>query len=154
MSLVHVHLLTNHIPVIGVPFVAAILVAALWMKSSDVAKLGLLLLAGVALLSIIPYATGDSAAHAVRDIAGVTRASVREHDDAAGWAFTGCCIIGALGLGLLWLYRGRELPRKVVGMSLAAVLLVSTMLARTAYLGGLIRHTEVREAPTDSTTAK
>jgi len=143
MSLVHLHLLTNHIPVIGLPLVACVLLAALVMKSSDVAKLGLLMLAGIAVLTIIPYATGDSAAHAVRDIAGVTRAAVREHDDAAGWAFYGSCIIGAMGLWFLWSSRRRELPRRIVGISLAAVLFVSSIMARTAYLGGLIRHTEI-----------
>ena len=144
MSLVHLHLLTNHIPVIGLPLIAFVLLAALWMKNSDVAKLGLVMLAGVAVLSIIPYATGDSAAHAVRNIAGVARATVREHDDSAGWAFDGTCVIGALALWYLWSYRRRELPRKIIGISFAAVLFVSAMMARTAYLGGLIRHTEIR----------
>ena len=143
MSLVHLHLLTNHIPVIGLPLVAFVLFAALWMRNSDVGKLGLLMLAGIAVLSIIPYATGDSAAHAVRNIEGVTRAAVREHDDAAGWAFDASCVIGVMGLWFLWTYRRRELPRKLIGISLAAVLFVSAIMARTAYLGGMIRHTEI-----------
>ena len=154
ISLVHLHLLTNHIPVIGLPLVAFVLFAALWMRNSDVGKLGLLMLAGIAVLTIIPYSTGDSAAHAVRDIAGVTRATVREHDDAAGWAFYGSCVIGAMGLWFLWSYRRRELPRKIVGVSLAAVLFVSSVMARTAYLGGMIRHTESHAAGADSSAVK
>ena len=154
MSLVHLHLLSNHIPVIGFPVVAFVLFAALWMKNSDVGKLGLVILVGIALLSIIPYSTGDSAAHAVRNIAGVTRAAVREHDDSAGWAFDGSCVIGVMALWFLWSYRGRELPRKMVGISLAAVLFVSSVMARTAYLGGLIRHTEIHEAAADSSAVK
>ena len=155
MSLVHLHLLTNHIPVIGLPFAAVVLIAALSMRNSNVGKLGLLMLIGVAALSAIPYYTGESAVEAVKNLAGVTREATHEHEEAAEFAFIATCVMGTLGLALLWVYRKRDLPRWTVGVSLTLALFASSILARTAYLGGQIRHTEIHaSAPADSTVAR
>jgi len=122
MSLVHLHLLMNHIPVIGILFVAIVLIAGLRMRSSDMAKLGLVMLAGVAAVSAIVYFTGEPAEDAVEKLAGVSRAFIHSHEEAAELAFIGAAIAGVLGVAALWTYRKRALPRWAAGAALAVVI--------------------------------
>lgn len=148
MSLVHLHLLMNHIPVIGILFVAIVLIAGLRMRSSDMAKLGLVMLTGVAAISAVVYFTGEPAEDAVEKLAGVSRAVIRSHEEAAELAFISAAIAGVLGLAALWAYRKRALPRWTTGAALAVVLCVSALMGWTANLGGRIRHSEIRGSST------
>jgi hypothetical protein len=143
MSLVHLHLLLNHVPVIGTFFVLFLLVVALWRRSSETAKLGLFLMIGIAITAGIVFLTGEPAEEAVEHVAGISEAVIHSHEEAAEASLVAAAITGALGLGLLaWFWR-RELPRWAGAVSLAATLAVGGLMAWTANLGGQIRHTEI-----------
>jgi uncharacterized membrane protein len=144
MSLVHLHLLLNHVPVIGMLFVLFVLVAAFRARSSDMGKLALVMLAGIGAVTALVYFTGEPAEDAVEKVAGVSRAMIRDHEEAAEAAFIATGVAGVLALVALWWHRRRELPRWVVAASFAATLAVSGLMAWTANLGGQIRHSEIR----------
>jgi hypothetical protein len=78
------------------------------------------------------------------------QSSVREHDDAAGFALWSMLIIGALSAYTWWrmLRREREgLPPVWLRVVVAVVALWScSVVVRTAYLGGLIVHESPRLA--------
>jgi uncharacterized membrane protein len=146
MSLVHLHLLLNHVPVIGMLFVLFVLVAAFRARSSDMGKLGLVMLAGIGAVTALVYFTGEPAEDAVEKIAGVSRAMIHDHEEAAEAAFIATSIAGVLALAMLWWHRRRELPRSIVAVVFAVALGVSGLMAWTANLGGQIRHSEIRSS--------
>jgi len=148
MSFVHLHLLLNHVPVVGVFFVLLVLGVALWRRNSEIGKLALVLLVGIAAVTAVVFLTGEPAEEAVENVAGVSDALIHSHEDAATAAFATIAIVATLALAPLWWYRRRELPRWIVGASFVAVLGVGGLMAWTANLGGQIRHTEIRSAST------
>ena len=146
MSLVHLHLFMNHVPVIGILFVVIILIAALRLRSDSIGKLALVLLGGVAAVSAIVYFTGEPAEDAVEKLAGVSRTVIHDHEEAAEVAFVATAFAGVAALAALWWYRAKALPRALTTAMLVAALAISGLMAWTANLGGQIRHSEIRSA--------
>jgi nucleoside permease NupC len=144
MSFVHLHLLLNHVPVIGTVFVLLLLVIALWRRSTEIGKLALSAVVGIALVTAIVFLTGEPAEEAVEHVAGVSESVIHQHEEAGEAALFGTGLAGVLSLASLWWYRRRELPRWVAAASLVVVLVVTGMMAWTANLGGQIRHSEIR----------
>lgn len=150
MSPVHMHLLLNHVPVVGILFVILVLAAALRKGNSDIARLGLLMMVVIAAVSAAVYFTGEPAEEAVEAIAGVSETAIHDHEEAAEVAFIATLVAGVAALSLLWLYRRRELPHWAPGTALVMALLVTGLMTWTANLGGQIRHSEIRSAATAS----
>jgi uncharacterized membrane protein len=60
-------------------------------------------------------------------------------------AFAGVLIVGVAALGgLIFFRRGKPVPNWPSVIVLVLSLIVFVLMARTANLGGLIRHTEIR----------
>jgi hypothetical protein len=146
MSMVHVHLLLNHVPVVGAVLIAALLVVATLRRSSEIAKTSLGIAVVIGVVSLVVYFTGEPAEQKVEHLAGISEAMIERHEDAALVATVVAGMFGALALGVLFLFRGRELPRVATGGSLAGALALALVMAWTANLGGQIRHSEIRGA--------
>jgi hypothetical protein len=144
MSTVHLHLLLNHVPVIGTFIVSFVLLAAFARRNNAIGKLGLVMLVGVALVTVAVYFTGEPAEEAVEDLAGVSESLIHAHEEAAEAAFIATSVAGVAALGLLYWYSRRTLSRWAVGASLTLALTVAGLMAWTANVGGQIRHTEIR----------
>jgi beta-lactamase regulating signal transducer with metallopeptidase domain len=144
MSLVHLHLLLNHVPVIGAVFVLLLLALALWRRSSEIGKVAIGLLVAVAIVAGVVFLTGEPAEEAVENVAGISDSLIHEHEEAAGFALVLAGTLGVFGLALLAWYRSLALPRAMMGVALVATLALNAAMAWTAYLGGQIRHTEIR----------
>lgn len=141
----HIHLLLNHLPIIGTIGGLLLLLGGVVRRSDDVRRAGLLTFVLVALLTIPVYLTGEGAEEAVDGLPGVTEALIEEHQDAALAAFVASGVLGVLALVALWRYRaGAPLPAPVVNVVLALALAVSALMVWTGGLGGQIRHTEIR----------
>ncbi len=141
----HAHLILNHTPIFAGLFGAALLLWGLWRRSRDLSRAGLalILVAGVAAGPV--YLSGRSAEERVEHLPGVSEEILEEHEDAGLWALVTAAIAGALaaiGLGLS--RRARPVPPWIGAAALAAALMAGGVLARTAYLGGQVRHSEIR----------
>jgi hypothetical protein len=144
MNWPYIHTLINHFPIIlMVVGTAVVLLAAITNRRGVwLYALATLTLAG---FSVYPaYFSGDEAAHVMRDTWYVERSMIREHDSAAGFALASVLIIGALSAWTWWRMLGREvsvLPPKWLRIAVVVVALWATsVVARTAYLGGKIVH--------------
>ena len=152
MSGPHIHLLLNHIPVIGMLIGLVIFTLGVWRKNDSWTRLALGLFAAVALVAIATMLTGESAEEAVENLPGVSESLMETHEDAAKLAAIGAYVLGAISLvALLWVRR-RPLPRALTVTVLPIVLLVSGLMAYTANLGGQIRHTEIRAGGVEMST--
>lgn len=144
MSGAHIHLLLNHVPVIGIFIGFVVFALGVWRRNDSWTRLALGLFAAVALVALATMLTGESAEEAVEKLPGVSESLIGTHEDAAKLAAIGAYVLGAISLAALIWVRRRPLPRALTAMVLPVVLLVSGLMAYTANLGGQIRHTEIR----------
>lgn len=145
MNLAHLHLMLNHIPVLGIAFGLALVSLALLRKSEELKRISLGFLIVIALLASPAYLTGEPAEELVENLPGVSKSSIEQHEEAAQVAFAGVLIVGAAALGGLIFFRRRKLvPNWLSVIVLVLSLIVFALMARTANLGGFIRHAEIR----------
>jgi hypothetical protein len=145
MNGAHLHLIINHVPVLGTIFGLGLLAFALWRGSDELKKAALGIFVIIALLTVPTYLTGEPAWHVVNGLPGVSDSVFHQHDDAAGVAFTGSAVLGVLALiGLIWFRGGKPVKKWFSALVLAGAVAVSGLMLWTANLGGQIRHTEIR----------
>ena len=145
MSAAYLHLILNHIPILGTIFSTLLLSWGLIKKSGDIQKASLFALVLVTLLAIPTYLAGESAEKQIEGLPGVWMPAVEAHDDAAAFAFTGQLIIGLMAGGALFQARKLPIPRRwATSTVLVGCLVVSGLMIWTARLGGQIHHPEIR----------
>ena len=144
MNAAHAHLIMNHLPVMGVPFGILVLLYGMWRKSDEVKKLGLLVFALAALTGAPVYLTGSFAKDQMDKLPGISAGLIESHQDAAVVSLICASGLGIVALAGLFMYgRKPRLARTLLWASLAIALAVSGLFARTANLGGQIRHPEI-----------
>ncbi|MGE0355048.1 MAG: hypothetical protein AB7Q69_17685 [Gemmatimonadales bacterium] len=148
LTAAHIHLMLNHIPVLGAPFLLLLLGIGLVHRSADIQRVALMLTVLLSLATIPAYLTGEPAEHQVRDATWFTETDkeiAHEHEERAEVSFIVMLATGVIALGVLWLSRGKEMiPRHYAWIALLALLVTSGLMAWTALEGGEIRHEEVR----------
>ena len=145
MNPAHLHLLLNHIPVLGVGFGLAVLVWATLRPRPEFVRLALVVFVVSALATIPTYLSGEPAEDAIEGVAGAIEPWVKPHEQAALVSLVLVEGLGVLGLVALWSARRAASPSRPMMMaSLVLAIATAGSLAYTANLGGLIRHTEIR----------
>ena len=143
MSPVHLHLMLNHLPVVGTLFAFFLLGLAIFKRSDEMKKVGLGAFAVIAALAIPAYLTGESAEELAEKLPGVMGV-IDPHEDVAKIAFALILATGAVALSGLVVLRAKAVPQLFAVSVLALSLAATGALAWTANLGGKIRHTELR----------
>lgn len=146
MSIVHLHLLLNHVPVVGTMFALVTFAAALLIRESVSIKFALWVSAALALVAVAVYFTGGAAEEAVEKLAGVTESAIEQHEEAAEVTTVAMSVFGALSVAALLFFRKGPVPRWVAVSGLVGTVVLSALMGWTANLGGQIRHTEIRSA--------
>jgi hypothetical protein len=144
MSIVHAHLILNHVPVVGAVIGSLLLAYAVIRRNSEVGKIALALFTALAAVSVVVFLTGEPAEEAVEHLAGFPSSITEEHEELARVAMICTAAFGVLAFGALVYYRRRVLPRWFIASSLLVGLTISSLMAATANLGGQIRHSEIR----------
>lgn len=145
MNNAHWHLLLNHIPVLGVWFALAWMLAALLLRNAPMVRSSWVALIVCAVAAIPVYLTGEPAEEVVEHLPGVSEAILEQHEDIAKVAFIGMEVLGVLALGALAAsWRNEKWLRPLAVTSLVFTTLCGGVLGYTAYLGGQIRHSEIR----------
>ena len=145
LNVAHIHLLLNHLPIIGTLVGLLLLAAAFFRKSDELKRVGFTAFVITALITIPVYLTGEPAANIVEKLPDVTEALVDTHKDAATISFIAVGILGVVALWGLWRYRRADvIPHLLVILLLAMSVVASGLMMWTGFLGGQIRHTEVR----------
>jgi len=149
MSLTHLHLILNHVPVLGSVFGLGLLLFGLWRTSADIKKAALGVFVLVAFAAVPVYLTGEPAEDGVKRLVGVSKPAMEHHEEAASVALGVVTGLGFAALVALVVWRGdRPLPAWVSVILVVAALVAVGAMAWTAYLGGPIRHSETRAAST------
>ncbi|MFN8155205.1 MAG: hypothetical protein U0Y08_13010 [Bacteroidia bacterium] len=151
MDLTHLHLLLNHFPIIGTIAGIGIMLWGLLKKDSNVQRAVLGLWVVLTLITLPVMKTGEEAEETIEKIPGISEQVMHEHEEAAEFALWWMIALGAVSLVGLILGR-KELNKKLVYAAFAVSLMTFAVMARTGYLGGQIRHTEIygKAAVTDA----
>src|SRR6266567_5932182 len=103
-DLTHLHLLLNHIPIIGMIIGLGLFVFSLF-GSDDLKRASLVILAGIALIAIPTYMSGAAAERGIQHLPGVSKALTKAHNDAALLSFVFMEINGVFAWLGLWQFR-------------------------------------------------
>lgn len=144
MSQVHLHLLITHLPVFGSILGALVLGYGLWVKSNQTKNAAYYIFIISAIGAAIAYFTGEGAEEAVEKVQGVSENIISLHEDAAMYALISLIALGIMSVTGLMVSRFKtSLIKPISVCTLVLSLVCFGLVARTGYLGGQIRHTEI-----------
>lgn len=145
MDQTHLHLVITHLPIFGSLFGAMVLGYGLWSNSNHTKIAAYFLLIISSTGACIAYLTGEGAEEAVEDLQGVSENIIGQHEDFAMYALVSLIILGVSALIALFVTkRNNSLSKTASGATLFIALISFALVARTGYLGGQIRHSEIR----------
>lgn len=144
MDQTHLHLLITHLPIFGSLLGTLVLGFAIWKKSNTTTLAAYYMLIISALGAVIAYVTGEGAEETVENIQGVSENVIEQHSDFAVYALISLIILGVSSLIGIYFNHTKSSFAKPLGTATLFLALISFgLVARTGYLGGQIRHTEI-----------
>lgn len=142
MSTVHIHLFINHAPFFGITFGLLLLIIAMLKNLEEFKKLGLIIMVVSSLLTVPTYFSGENSEEAVEHLPGVSEGIMEEHEDMGKIALGLSGLLGLLSLASIFL---KDKNQKIALTSIIVLgLITEGAIAKTANLGGQIRHSEIR----------
>jgi uncharacterized membrane protein len=148
MDSVHIHLLITHLPIIGSFLGSVVLAHGIWSKNDQtkIALYNIFIISSIG--GAIAYLTGEGAEEAVEDIQGIAKNIIDQHEDFAVFALVGIIAVGVVSIiGLYLTIRKSSLTNTIAILILVVSIVSFGLAARTGYLGGQIRHTEIGSTP-------
>jgi len=149
MDQTHIHLLITHLPVFGSILGAIVLIQGIWTKSNHTIVAAYTVLIISAIGAVIAYLTGEAAEETVEHLQGISENMIEQHEDFAVFALVSLIILGVAAVAGLFLALKKSTITQAAAIVVLFISLISFgLVARTGYLGGLIRHTEISNAAT------
>ena len=153
MTQTHIHLLITHLPIFGSILGAIVLAYGIWSKSNETKVAAYILLVISSIEAGIAYLTGEAAEETVEKIQGVVESTIKSHEEFALFALISLIILGIASIfGLFLTLRKSKLITTTAFVILAISLISFGLVARTGYLGGQIRHTEISSSNNPNST--
>ena len=147
MNQTHIHLLITHLPIFGSILGALVLAYGLWKNSDSTKSAAYYLFIISSIGSAVAYITGEAAEETIENTQGVAEASIKQHQEFAIYALLSLILLGLASiLGLFLTLKKSTLTRTTAFIILFISLICFVLIARTGYLGGKIRHTELGSA--------
>lgn len=144
MNPTHIHILITHLPVFGGFLGLLVLLYGFYQKSESTKQAAYLIFIVASIGAGIAYLTGEPAEESVEHLQGVVHDMIEEHEDAAQFALITNIIAGLASLAALWTsFKNLSFASLISKLVLIFALFGFTSAARTAFLGGKIRHSEI-----------
>jgi uncharacterized membrane protein len=145
MNEAHVHLITNHLPII-IPFIAlVVLLIGLFSKSDAVKRTAFFLFILGAIATYTAFESGEEAEEIVEHMAGVSHDLIHEHEEKAELFMVLSYLLGALSLVGLWAnWKKKKFSDILTYCTILLSVVVLYVAKETGTTGGEIRHPEIR----------
>jgi hypothetical protein len=147
MNDAHLHLLVNHVPIIGGAFASLVLAWGILRHNKDVMGVALVAFILLGAASFVAHQSGEGAEEVLEHGTSAYKHDMIEaHEEAAFPAHLAMMVTAfasILTLVIRKLREGRILPIVVLVLSLVAF----GLMARAGNLGGKIVHSEISDAP-------
>ncbi|MBK6543952.1 MAG: hypothetical protein IPO78_12055 [Saprospiraceae bacterium] len=153
MDQTHIHLIITHLPIFGSILGGFVLAHGIWTKSNQtkIAAYNLFIISSIG--AGIAYLTGEAAEETVENLQGVVETTIGQHEDFALFALISLIVLGLSSiLGLYLTLKESLLTRKIAFIILLVSIISFGLVARTGYLGGQIRHTEINSSTNGNPT--
>jgi hypothetical protein len=151
MNDAHLHLLFNHLPIVGSLIGLLILAAGIFLKQGLVRKTAFAVLIFSALVTLPAFFTGEGAEEIVEKLPGISHNLIHEHEEAAELALW---LSEALGILALIAFYLEHIQHKLSGMANLFTLIFSigtfASFAKTGNTGGEIHHPEISNVVTNA----
>jgi uncharacterized membrane protein len=137
----YLHLLSNHIPILGSLFGIFLLVVALVKPSlkTTLSAYIILLLSGLG--GLVAYFTGEPAEESIEHLKGISHKVIHIHEEMAENSLFFVFLLTAAALIGLWAERQEwQSAKKIELFTLVIGIIAFILFAFTGYLGGHIRH--------------
>ncbi|HEY0666771.1 MAG TPA: DUF2231 domain-containing protein [Sphingobacteriaceae bacterium] len=140
------HLLITHLPIFGSVLGALVLIIGIATGSRSTLNAAYVVLLISAIGGMIAYSTGESAEETVEHLPGVSRGIIEAHEEVAKITVVTTILMGVFSaLALLTRNSNKNFIAKTLSRLVLVIALLSFgMAAYTGYLGGQIRHTEIK----------
>ena len=146
MTDAHYHLIVNHVSMFAILFGLLCLLWGSFRNSSELFLVATTLFLLAVVFSFIATETGEMAEDVVKQMPQVTKELIHEHEAAAKFAQISSIILSVVALAMLWVQKRKpHLFRIFQIITILLALWSSTVFIRTAYLGGYITHSEIRD---------
>lgn len=142
MNWSHLHLIVNHLPVLGILFALLLLAVGLLKGSEDLQKAALTAFILTGICAVVAYLTGEPAEEVVERLPGINKAAIELHEKAAVAALSGAVTLAVASIVTLLLRRS-SLYRASAALVLLLSIAIFGLMGWTANLGGQIRHSEI-----------
>jgi hypothetical protein len=164
MDLAYLHIVTNHIPIIGVPFALILLLLGIWSRSDVLKAAAFLTFAVLGIATLGVFLLGQGGEDFVEELAGVSHDAIEDHEKMGLVSLIAVSITAIVSLFGLIFYKGWSVlkrrksdkllngetdenakpffPNWIVFAVLFLAVLSAGILGYTGKLGGKIRHTE------------
>jgi hypothetical protein len=144
MNGAHLHLLLNHIPVTGSLFAFVLLLAGIIKKNHTLITAGLISVIIFSVFIIVAYLTGQEASNVVEQMSSINRNFLEEHSKLSEIVLWLYLLNGILALAtVVTLIQTGKVSRILLYINLGVLLFMCILVAKTAYIGGHIRHSEI-----------
>jgi hypothetical protein len=144
----HIHLMLNHLPVIGAPLLLLLLTIGLLRRSGELVGVSLVLAVGLAIVTAAVYLTGEPAEEKVEHASWFRESLAETHEEQAEASLVTVLATGVAATAALVFRRRPRAGTRLAALTWAGLLLSTAMLGWTAWSGGKIRHEEVRSGVT------
>jgi len=145
MTAVHIHLLLNHIPILGVLFGLLLLIYGAVKKTEEIERAGLVTFIVVALITVPVFFSGLRTAHLIGNLPDIPKDIITQHQAVAQFMLLAVVLLGAVALLSLRLSRrSQPVPQWIKTAVFVLATISSGLGVWTGSLGGQIRHSEVQ----------
>ena len=146
MDASHIHLISNHVPILGVFFGIIVLLFGMSRQSPPTLAAAYLVFLISALVGLVAYFSGEGAEHVVENLPGVTHDGIEAHEEVALYTLIAYVVLAIFSLiAFIRSKNHYNRIRKLAVIILALSVISFIIAAYTGYLGGQIRHTELRQ---------
>lgn len=146
MNAAHIHLLLNHIPILGALFGMILLIFGLIRKNNALSQAALITFIMAAIVTLPVDWSGEQAEEIVEELPGISHDLIHEHEEIAELAVKFMLGLGVLSLLTLILGAWHvKIGRILRWITLLLSFAVFFLMTRAGNSGGEISHPEIRK---------
>lgn len=148
MNAAQIHLALNHAPLFLSILGGGILLLGMIKKNESFKNLSFYFLIAAAIFTIPVFLTGEGTEELIEHLPGVNESAIERHEDMAKISLIIIIITGIVALAGFFLKKKAGIAKAIWGTALILSLASFGGIAKTAHLGGLIRHSELQAGAT------
>lgn len=150
MDELQLHLLYNHVPLIGTFAAFLVFLIGMVMRNNAVRMAGLAVYVVMALTIVPTYLSGEGAEEKVEHVAGISNDAIKEHEEHAElalWLMVAAAVIGIVTFIAFWKTLRTDLTTGLSILFIVAAVAGFIKVGITAHEGGEIRRPDLGAPP-------